>query len=70
MGILPVLILVSLAMAGGGLALFFWALRAGQFDDLETPPHRVLWEEDEPPGTPSAPTGGDPPPSQDDPAPR
>jgi cbb3-type cytochrome oxidase maturation protein len=36
----------ALLFAGGALALFFWALRAGQFDDLDTPPLRILLEDD------------------------
>jgi cbb3-type cytochrome oxidase maturation protein len=41
-----VLLPVALLFAGGALALFFWALRAGQFDDLDTPPLRILVEDD------------------------
>lgn len=29
-------------------AAFWWALRAGQFDDLEGPAHRILLDEDTP----------------------
>lgn len=28
---------------------FWWALRGGQFDDLEAPAQRVLMDDDEPP---------------------
>jgi cbb3-type cytochrome oxidase maturation protein len=31
-------------------ALFWWALRSGQFDDLEGPAHRILDDDDEPHG--------------------
>ena len=41
-----VLLPVALLFAGGALALFFWALRSGQFDDLDTPPLRILVEDD------------------------
>jgi cbb3-type cytochrome oxidase maturation protein len=27
-------------------AVFVWALRAGQFDDLEAPAHRILLDDD------------------------
>ncbi|HVM95667.1 MAG TPA: cbb3-type cytochrome oxidase assembly protein CcoS [Candidatus Acidoferrales bacterium] len=29
------------------VAAFFWAVRAGQFDDLDTPATRVLFDDDE-----------------------
>jgi cbb3-type cytochrome oxidase maturation protein len=28
---------------------FFWAVRSGQFDDLEGPAHRILMDDDSPP---------------------
>lgn len=37
----PMAILVSL----GFLAAFIWAAKTGQFDDLETPSHRILYED-------------------------
>jgi cbb3-type cytochrome oxidase maturation protein len=42
--------LIPLAMALLALAVwaFFWAVRAGQFDDLETPALRILLDEQEP----------------------
>ena len=46
MAVMYVLLPVALLFAGGALALFFWALRAGQFDDLDTPPLRILVEDD------------------------
>jgi cbb3-type cytochrome oxidase maturation protein len=48
MSILLVLIPLSLALvvlAGWG---FFWAVSAGQFDDLESPGWEVLRDDDEP----------------------
>ncbi|MDK2124659.1 cbb3-type cytochrome oxidase assembly protein CcoS [Parachitinimonas caeni] len=30
-------------------ALFWWASRSGQFDDLEGPAHRILHDDDTPP---------------------
>jgi cbb3-type cytochrome oxidase maturation protein len=29
------------------LALFIWSVRSGQMDDLETPAHRILGEDEE-----------------------
>ncbi|MBI4725591.1 MAG: cbb3-type cytochrome oxidase assembly protein CcoS [Rhodomicrobium sp.] len=42
------LIPVALFLGGIGLAAFLWALRSGQFEDLEGAAYRAL--EDEPPG--------------------
>jgi cbb3-type cytochrome oxidase maturation protein len=35
MGILPILLLAALALAAGFVAAFTWAVRTGQFDDLD-----------------------------------
>lgn len=45
-----VLILLPLALlfAGIMLALFLWAVKSGQYDDLETPAVRVLLDDDPP----------------------
>lgn len=44
------LVLVISAMGLGGLALagFFWALRSGQYDDIEGAGQRVLLDDDMP----------------------
>jgi cbb3-type cytochrome oxidase maturation protein len=39
--LLPVALLVAAIM----LALFIWAVRSGQFDDLETPAVRILFDD-------------------------
>ena len=39
------LIGLSLLMAGGFLAAFFWAMRTGQYEDTETPALRMLFED-------------------------
>lgn len=36
----------SLVLGGGGLALFLWSLRAGQFEDLEGAANRILFDEE------------------------
>ena len=41
------LVPAALALGGLGLAAFLWALRSGQFEDLEGASYRAL--EDEPP---------------------
>ena len=40
---LPFALLLALIF----LAAFIWSVRSGQMDDLETPAHRILGEDDE-----------------------
>jgi cbb3-type cytochrome oxidase maturation protein len=47
-----VLLPLALLFAGIALALFVWAARSGQFDDLETPAVRILFD-DEPAPAPA-----------------
>ncbi len=42
------LILLSLVLAAGFLAAFFWAVRSGQYDDDYTPSVRMLFDDDTP----------------------
>ena len=51
MSVIVLLIAAGGAVAGGFLAAFAWAVRAGQFDDTATPPIRILL--DEPGGSPA-----------------
>lgn len=37
---------VALALALLAVIAWAWATKSGQFDDLETPRHRALWEDD------------------------
>lgn len=46
---LALLIPLALLMGLIGLGAFFWALRKGQFDDLEGSANRILIDEDGPP---------------------
>lgn len=43
-----VLIPIALSLGLAGLAAFFWAIRTGQFDDLDGSALRILIEEDDP----------------------
>lgn len=45
MSVIVVLIVASVAVAGGFLAGFVWAVRSGQFDDTQTPAHRILFDD-------------------------
>jgi cbb3-type cytochrome oxidase maturation protein len=46
--ILWLLIPISLLLGGLGLALFFWALRSGQYEDVVGAAERILDDEDQP----------------------
>jgi hypothetical protein len=43
-----ILIPIALGMGLAGLAAFFWALRGGEFDDLDGAAARILIDEDVP----------------------
>ena len=42
------LIPVALFLGGLGLAAFVWALRSGQYEDLDGAAERILYDEDRP----------------------
>lgn len=46
-------VLVALA-----LGILFWAIRSGQYEDLEGPAHRILWDDND---RPTAQSEHDPP---------
>ncbi|MEM6783482.1 MAG: cbb3-type cytochrome oxidase assembly protein CcoS [Bacteroidota bacterium] len=46
MAVLYVLIPLALVLAGAGVLAFRWAVRSGQFDDVETPALRMLIDEE------------------------
>lgn len=46
MTVLYLLVPLALILAGIGVWAFLWAVRSGQFDDVETPAIRVLLEEE------------------------
>jgi len=48
MGVIFILLPLALLFVGIALAWFIWAVRSGQFEDLETPAVRILFD-DEPP---------------------
>ena len=48
MNVLYFLIPLALLLAGLGVYGFYWAVRSGQFDDVETPALRILLEEETP----------------------
>ncbi len=36
--LIPIAVMLAIAIVGA----FFWAVRSGQFDDLEGPAHRII----------------------------
>ena len=42
------LIPLSIILGLGGLVIFLWSLRAGQYEDLDGAAERILYDEDEP----------------------
>ena len=50
MNVLYFLVPLAILLASAGVAAFMWAVRNGQFDDVETPAIRMLLDEEEPGG--------------------
>ncbi len=56
MSIIFVLIPLSILLTIAAVWAFFWAIRSGQFDDLDSPAWRILLDDDrQPPGVKSDP---------------
>jgi cbb3-type cytochrome oxidase maturation protein len=49
MSIIYALIPLGLVLLASAIAAFFWAVRNGQFDDLESPAWRILMDDDRAP---------------------
>lgn len=45
MTVILYLLVISLALAAGGLAFFLWSLRSGQYDDLDGAANRILFDD-------------------------
>ncbi len=46
MTIILYLLVISLVMGAGGVVVFLWSLRRGQYDDMEGAANRILFDED------------------------
>ncbi len=46
MDILLILIPITLILVTVGVVVFNWAVKSGQYDDLEGPAHRILYDDD------------------------
>ena len=56
MEIIFITIPVTLLFIATAAAIFFWASKGGQFDDLDSPAHRILFDDDiQPPKTDTSP---------------
>jgi cbb3-type cytochrome oxidase maturation protein len=49
MSILFALIPLAIVLLAFAVWAFFWAVRTGQFDDLDTPPVRILLDDEDRP---------------------
>lgn len=47
MSVLYILVPLAVLLASTGVAAFFWAVRTGQFDDVETPAIRILLDDEQ-----------------------
>ena len=48
MNILYLLIPISLIIVAIAVWVFMWAIRSGQYEDLEGPAHRILMDDNDP----------------------
>jgi cbb3-type cytochrome oxidase maturation protein len=48
---LAITIPIAILMGLGALVAFLWALRSGQYDDMDGAGERILDQEDDPPST-------------------
>ena len=44
--ILYLILPLALVFAGAAVAAFAWTVRSGQLDDVETPPRRILFDDE------------------------
>jgi len=51
MTVLYVILPVALLAAASAVAAFVWTVRSGQLDDVDTPPRRILFDDDGRPPT-------------------
>jgi cbb3-type cytochrome oxidase maturation protein len=47
MTVILYLLAASLLLGGGGLALFLWSLRSGQYEDLDGAANRILFDDED-----------------------
>ncbi|GGB89986.1 hypothetical protein GCM10011352_15010 [Marinobacterium zhoushanense] len=47
MSIIYLLIPIAIILASIAIWAFFWSVNTGQYDDLESPAHSILYDDDE-----------------------
>ena len=47
MDIIYILIPLSIVLIGIAITVLFWAIKSGQFDDMDSPAHRILFDDDD-----------------------
>jgi len=47
MSALFIVLPVALVLAAAGVLAFLWAVRQGQYDDLDTPPYRAIFDDED-----------------------
>ncbi|HSR63849.1 MAG TPA: cbb3-type cytochrome oxidase assembly protein CcoS [Gammaproteobacteria bacterium] len=57
MNIIYLLIVISLVLIASILGVFFWAIKSGQYDDLDKSGYDILMDDDDP-GEPGQTTSG------------
>ena len=50
MSVIYILLPAAALLAAAGVAAFIWAVRRGQFDDMDTPAIRMLHDDEDEPG--------------------
>ena len=48
MSVIFIVLPLAIIFAAIALGAFFWAVQRGQYDDLDTPPNRMLLDDDAP----------------------
>lgn len=56
MEIIFITVPVTLIFIAIGIGIFFWASKGGQFDDLDGPAHRILFDDDQGPNDAETPS--------------
>jgi cbb3-type cytochrome oxidase maturation protein len=46
MSVLYLILPLALAIAGLAVGAFVWTVRSGQLDDVDTPPRRILFDDE------------------------
>jgi cbb3-type cytochrome oxidase maturation protein len=47
MDIIYVLVPLSIALIAFAITVLFWAIKNGQFEDMDSPAHKILFDDDE-----------------------